>query len=279
MARLPDDETLMAYVDGALPDDDMRRIEAMVQADPDLRARLLPFELTRARLPGLISGALASPMPDRLVQTVLKAPIGSAGKAASASRPLQPSLFSRLASALLPEMPAFAGAFALAASVALIASGGFMAARLLPGTGIAQPEAASSDQEAIASGPLREALETVASGSRFERGLLQVTPVLTVRDHDGHFCRQYTLQRAGAEPFAGFACRTGAGRWSIAFHAPSSAGAGQAASVTAGDASAYQPASGEGASAIDQFIDKASNGDVVTGRDEADLISKGWPRS
>lgn len=267
----------MAYVDGALPGDDMRRIEAMVQADPDLRARLLPFELTRARLPGLISGALASPMPDRLVQTVLNAPIGSAGKAASAPRLLQPSLFNRLASALLPEMPAFAGAFALAASVALIAGGGFMAARLMPGAGTAHPEV-SADQEAIASGPLREALETVASGSRFERGLLQVTPVLTVRDHDGHFCRQYILQRAGAEPFAGFACRTAAGRWSIAFHAPSSAGAGQAASVTAGDASAYQPASGEGASAIDQFIDKASNGDVVTGRDEADLISKGWPR-
>lgn len=268
----------MAYVDGALPGDDMRRIEAMVQADPELRARLLPFELTRARLPGLITGALASPIPDRLVETILNAPIGSTAKAGYASRPPQPSLFSRLASALLPEMPAFAGAFALAASVALIAGGGFMAARLVPGTGIAQPEAAS-DQEAIASGPLREALETVASGSRFERGLLQVTPVLTVRDHDGNFCRQYVLQRAGAEPFAGFACRTGAGRWSIAFHAPSSAGAGHAASVTAGDEFAYQPASGEGASAIDRFIDKASNGDVVTGRDEADLISKGWPRS
>lgn len=277
MARIPDDETLMAYVDGALPDADMRRIEALVQADPDLRARLLPFELTRARLPGLISGALASPIPDRLVETVLNAPIGSAAKAASASRTLQPSLFSRLTSALLPEMPAFAGAFALAASVALIAGGGFMAARLMPGAGTAHPEV-SSDQDAFASGPLREALETVASGSRFERGLLQVTPVLTVRDHAGHFCRQYTLRRAGGEPFSGFACRTAGGRWSIAFHAPSSAGAGHTASVTAEDASAYQPASGEGASAIDQFIDKASSGDVVTGRDEADLISKGWPR-
>lgn len=275
MARHPDDETLMAYVDGALPDSDMQRIKAMVQSDPQLRARLLPFELTRARLPDLISGALAAPMPDRLVQTVLHAPMGGAREAARRSKAPRPALMSRLAAALLPEMPAFAGTFALVASVALIASAGFMAGKLLPTAGGAPPKAAAG-QEALAAGPLHEALERIASGSRFESRLTQVTPVLTVRDHAGRFCRQYTLQRADGEPVAGFACRSGEGQWSIAFHAPSA----QATADTGGggDASAYRPASGEGASAIDQFIDKASSGDVVTGHDEAELISKGWPR-
>lgn len=275
MARLPDDETLMAYVDGALPDREMQRINAMVQADPQLRARLLPFELTRARLPDLISSALASPMPDRLVQTVLHAPMGGARAKVQASRASRPPLISRLAAALLPEMPAFAGTFALVASVALIASAGFVAGKLLPTAGGAPPKA-EADQEAIAAGALHEALERIASGSRFESGLTQVIPVLTVRDHAGRFCRQYTLQRADGEPVAGFACRNGEGHWSIAFHAPSA----QATADTGGggDASAYQPASGEGARSIDQFIDKASRGDVLTGHDEAELISKGWPR-
>ena len=42
LARLPDDETLMAYVDGALPDPEMRRIEEIVQTEAKIRARGLP---------------------------------------------------------------------------------------------------------------------------------------------------------------------------------------------------------------------------------------------
>lgn len=273
MARLPDDETLMAYVDGALPDAEMRRIEAIVQTDASVRARLVPFELTRARLPNLISDALSAPMPARLIETVMTAPLGIASRPAHPSMAPKPTLLRRLSTALLPEMPAFAGAFALAASVALIAGAGFLTAKLLTAESGAQLEA-SLQQEAIAAGPLREALERVASGTRFESGLLQVTPVLTVRDHEGRFCRQYSLQRAGGEAVSGFACRNAEGHWSIAFHAPNSG-----AQAAASDTQDYQPASGEGASAIDQFIDKASRGDVVTGRDEAELISKGWPRT
>ncbi len=272
MARLPDDETLMAYVDGALPEAEMRRIEAIVQTDGQVRARLVPFELTRARLPDLFSDALSSPMPARLVETVMTAPLGTARKPADPPVAHKAPLLRRLAAALLPDMPAFAGAFALATCVALIAAAGFFTAKLLPAEKGSQMHS-SVEQEAIAAGPLREALERVASGTRLERGLVQVTPVLTVRDHEGRFCRQYAVQRAGGEAVSGFACRDSEGRWSIAFHAPNSG-----AQAAASDTQDFQPASGEGASAIDQFIDKASRGDVVTGREETELISKGWPR-
>lgn len=272
MAKLPDDETLMAYVDGALSDAEMARIAALLDGNPELQARLLPFEVTRERLPDLISAALSAPMPDRLVHTVMTAPIGRANVAAVAAP--KPALLRRLASALLPEMPAFAGGLALAACVTLIAGGGFIAARLVPG-GTGQL-AGAGGEEALAAGPLQEALETVASGSVLERGLMQMTPVLTVRDAQGRFCRQYAVQRAGADAVSGFACRDGDGRWSIAFHAPDTTGG-----VSAPDAntSEYQPASGEGGSALDRFIDKASSGSALTGDAEADLISKGWPRN
>ena len=47
MARIPDDETLMAYVDEALPADEMRRIKAILDAYPDEQVRLLPFIVTQ----------------------------------------------------------------------------------------------------------------------------------------------------------------------------------------------------------------------------------------
>ena len=274
MARLPDDETLMAYVDGALPEAEMLRIAALMEVDPGLRARLLPFELTRTRLPDLIGDALGPRTPDRLIATVMTAPIGTAHRAPISDQPhpSRPSLWQRLGNALLPEMPAFAGAFALAASVALIAGAGFMAARLVA-VDNAGVTPAALNEDAIAAGPLAQALETVASGSAMEAGLVQVTPLLTVRDSAGRFCRQYALKRAASEAVQGFACRADGGRWTIAVHMPADAPAVPA------EGSDYQPASGEASSALEQFIDRASTGSVITGSDEADLITKGWPRN
>jgi surface antigen len=263
----------MAYVDEALPADEMRRIKAILDAHPDEQARMLPFILTRERLPDLISAAVSSPLPERLVQTVMTAPIATPRSKQTAAS--QPSLLHRLSAALLPDMPAFAGALALATCVALIGGAGFMAAKLTPAP---EPQVAQlADAEAIAAGPLSEALERMASGSALERGLVHVTPLATVRDTEGRFCREYQMQRAGTAKVSGFACRTGDGRWSIAFHAPNASPADQAASASNSNAD-YEPASGEGGSALDRYIAEASRGDVITGADEAELISKGWPR-
>lgn len=270
MAKRPDDETLMAYVDGALPDTEMTRVASLLESNPELKARLLPFELTRERLPDLISGALAAPAPDRLLHTVMTAPIGAAGAANTVTSTTP--LIRRLARAMLPEMPVFAGGLALGTCIILIASGGFIAARFMPASD--HPLAISASAEAIATGSLEEALETIASGRVLEHGLLQVTPVLTVRDSHGRICRQYAVQRAGADAVSGFACRSDEGRWSIAFHAPQSAAG---ASTPESKSTGYEPASGEPGDALDRFIDKAG-GEALTSADEAELISKGWVR-
>ena len=210
------------------------------------------------------------------MHTVMTAPIASPRCQRGATAASQPSLLRRLSAALLPDMPAFAGGLALAGCVTLIAGAGFMAARMAPAP--SPPQVAQlADDEAIAAGPLSDALEKMASGSALERGLVHVTPIATGPNTSGGFCREYELQRAGTQKVSGFACRRKDGRWSIAFHAPSAASTDQASSSSNSTAE-YEPASGEGGGALDRFIAAASLGDVLTGADEAELISKGWPR-
>jgi anti-sigma factor RsiW len=60
------DETLMAYADGQLKTAEMARIERLLAADPELRARLEVFRATGRDLASLFDGHLNAPLPPRL---------------------------------------------------------------------------------------------------------------------------------------------------------------------------------------------------------------------
>lgn len=268
----------MAYADGVLDAQERARVDAILAADPAQRQRLEPFVLTRHALPSFFSEALTSAVPDRLVNTVLAAPIGTRASAEVRGTRREP-FFTRLRTALFPELPAFAGAFALAACVAAIAGTGFIAGRVAePGGGM---QTAALDDEAIAAGALNTALDTAVSNEVVERGLVRVTPVMTFRDTAGRYCRQYTMLRAGKDEYAGFACRRGDGRWNVAFHAPvepAAGGASNAGEPKKADPNSFQPAGDNRGHALQQAIDKAVSGNVLNSNDETRLIADGWPQ-
>ncbi|QYK41043.1 MAG: hypothetical protein KF887_16875 [Paracoccaceae bacterium] len=107
-----DDEStimLMALADGELSPEDAAPLLARVAADPALADRFAMFVATRAMAREALE---AGPVPDRLVQAVLAAPVGAE------VIPLRP----RPAARLIP--------MALAASLALaVGIGGFLAGR------------------------------------------------------------------------------------------------------------------------------------------------------
>jgi len=254
---------LMAYADDALSDKDRRRVESVLAADPAQRERLEPYIVTRSALPGIFSEALTSAMPARLIDTVMTAPIGMA----ASKRESATSVSQRLISLFFPTTPSWQGAFALCSAALVIAGAGWLAGRA------SRPEAspqefAAADSALVASGPLKVALETAASNASVEQGLIKATPALTFRDADGRFCRQYTTVEAGAGSYAGFACRTAPGRWTVAYHAPAS-DKGSAAS-----AEGYTPAGLE--DPLEANIDKVIKGDVLQRGEEAALIARGW---
>lgn len=274
MERIPD-EILMAYADGALADGERRRVEAALEGDAGLRARLEPYVVTRDALPSLFSEALTSAVPDRLVDTVLTAPIGTRSSPAQIRN--SAPLMARLREALFPQMPGFAGALALATGVAMLTGTGFLAGRLTQGPASSLQTMAAIDDDAIAAGPLKIALDTVASKTALESGLVKVTPVLTFRNTAGRYCRQYTLARAGKDQMAGYACRRSDGRWSVAFHAPASelGAEGQPVPPPAGSTD-YAPADSPEFKVLERAIDKVVAGDVLARKAEAQLIADGW---
>jgi hypothetical protein len=277
LERLPE-EVLMAYADGALDEAETRRVEAILAADPAEQARLSPYVVTRDVLAGMFCEALTSPVPDRLIGTVLSTPVGIRAQAVQSAGP---SFMSRIRELLFPETPGFASAFALGAAVFLIAGAGWLAGHAsLPATS-PQSVIALDGDAVYADGALRAALDTTPSSSAFEQGLFKVTPVLTFRDDGDHLCRQYALARAGGAPYAGYACRTQDGRWSIAFHALTPHGpANHKAHANSGAGQSqdngFTPAGAPELAALEGAIDRSIKGDALSGADEALLISNGW---
>lgn len=277
MERLPE-EVLMAYADGALDEAEMRRVEAILATDPAEQARLSPYVVTRDVLAGMFCEALTSPVPDRLIGTVLSTPVGIRAQGVQSAGP---SFMSRVRELLFPDTPSFASAFALGTAVFLIAGAGWLAGHAsLPATS-PQSVIALDGDAVYADGALRVALDTTPSDSAFEQGLFRVTPVLTFRDDGDHLCRQYAVARAGSAPYVGYACRTQDGRWSIAFHAMTPQGSADHKAQANNDATQSQddgftPAGAPEFTALEGAIDRSIKGDALSGADEALLISNGW---
>lgn len=243
-----DDETLMAYADGEADAATARRLQAALAGDPLLRARLAPYEGTRAALRQALDPLGAAPVPDRLEAAVRAqlaraalAPGGAPVRPPAAEnvlplrRPLQRPPMTRM---LLP----------LAASLALLLGGlgGYVAGR----DGGAAPTAG------LAIGPaLADAFATVPTGTT--RDLAPGTNVRLVgsfRDGAGQLCRE-AVQQDGAGRLTFVGCH-GAGGWQLRFAAHGGAGA-----------ATYSPASAD--EALDAFLRGIEAGRPLSRADEA----------
>lgn len=270
------DETLMAFADGMLEPAEQVRLAALIGADPTLAKRVEPFVLTRTALPEIFSEALTSPVPDRLVGTVLTAPIGTRrDRREHGHQSGMTGMLAKVRDVLFPAVPSFSGALALAACVATIAGAGWIAGRLGSAPGPQTAIAAAPGVLLHAGDALAAALESTPSNAAYEQGIVRVTPVSTFRDKAGRFCRQYTIVRAGEGTDAGFACRSSSGSWSITAHMPAGT-----ARETAGS-EAYVPAGAEtqAPALLEQTIDAAISGDVLTAAQERRLLSGRWDAS
>ncbi len=111
MARI-DDETLVAFVDGELDEADARRVEAEVAADRNLRDTVLALHRGAAMLRAALIEPLVTPVPDRLVQTVVSA----FAERTKAERPMAPRwrLAVPIAASIAAVLIGLSGAFFIA---------------------------------------------------------------------------------------------------------------------------------------------------------------------
>ena len=168
MTRKLDDETLMAYADGALGPEEAAAVRAALAADPEAAADVDRFRESARLVRAAFDDTLAEPVPPTLERRVR-----AAARAAETERHALDALVRRRGRRPL----------ALAASVAL-----------LLGLGIGSRLGHPAGDAALPG--LGEALAGTASGVRASLpDGATLTPLATFRDRDGRWCRRVRARR------------------------------------------------------------------------------------
>jgi hypothetical protein len=190
------DERLMAFADGELEREERAAIEAAMASDPTIAARVEHFRAQRELLRRSFDAQLHEPVPQRLLDTALTAPMGAANIVG-----LQDARVAR--STANPRTWSWPHWTAMAASLLV---------GLLVGQSMRAPRdgaslVAAHDGGLVARGDLDAALTGQAAGE-----LAPIAIGFTYRAKSGEYCRTFTVTRGTA--LAGIACREG-GEWDV----------------------------------------------------------------
>jgi len=188
----PEDEQLMAYVDGELDPMARSQFERALAADPALVRRVAAQRELRSRLASSLDPQLAEPVPERLLQIARTAPAGKAPVVALSAWRARARAEPRAAR---PRgWPA-----ALAASWLLAGVLGVALWRA-PGAG----GLSLRNGQLVVRGPVASALSGSLVSAQPANPAVRIG--LSFRDHAGRLCRTFMVQ---AQSSAGIACRAG----------------------------------------------------------------------
>jgi hypothetical protein len=232
------DEQLFAWLDGELGEDEARRVEAAVAADPRLSALADEHRAMQARLTTAFATIAEAPVPDRLL---------------AAARP-QPSNVVDLPTGRREPSVVRGPAVQWAAMAATLALGIFVGT-MVPRQGGAPIEVAGSNIYAAAA--LDRALDTQLASAPSTAADVRIG--MTFRDQSGRVCRTFTEARQ-----SGLACREGE-RWQMRglFAAPE------------GQSSEFRMAAGMDPN-LAALVDSTIHGDAFDAAQEKAAREKGW---
>lgn len=240
--NIVNDERLVAYIDREFDEQRRAGIAAVLARSAFARERAAMFGQTGLLVRRAVDFEIDQKVPERLLR-LFDPPVPEAE--APPAAPAR-SRYRGLALA------------ACAAGIAVVAGTAWLQ------RGVGEPGAAAV---------LQQALEASASGTSVAFGDGEVMPLLTLRDADGRYCRQYRMLTGPAEGGAlryGLACRGGAG-WTTEVTV-----AGTATGTP--EAGAYRPASGAGDAGL-SALDTASAGyQRLAPAEERALLAAGWTR-
>lgn len=206
------DEILMAFADGELDDETTRRVEAALETDDELMARVAMFMETRAAASEALKPALDEPVPDELVRKVRAMAAGVAVADATQPTSETPQAVRENVVAFRPrtDHPTVARGpskflLALAASLLVVvgAGGGYLLGQ--SGPGAAGPVQIAGGVDPRLSAILNEA----ASGAEVAigEGAGTVRLVSAFQADGGELCREFELSQPGEPGLVSVACR------------------------------------------------------------------------
>jgi hypothetical protein len=129
------------------------------------------------------------------------------------------------------------------------------------------------DGDLLAQGALNELLESTSSGmqvmTKTENGdVWRLMASFTFRSARQTPCRRYEISSEVGGRFAGYACRSGEGLWSVHAHANLVS--------KASNNKGFTPAAGDGDAALEAAIRADMDGDVYESKEEDGLIASHW---
>ncbi len=249
------DETIMAYVDGELDQEEAEQIARALETDPELRDRARLFRESTAMLREAYSRPLEEEVPERLLRTVR----------GRMTRSWTDRLGEFLASLLPRKQPAFAAALGC---VLILGLGLILYFSSFPPAGMDRASRLAG------SNAFSRALETLPSGRRL---LLQefhseLIVLRTFQDRELRFCRQFEMIHdpgPGETISGGIACRNQGDGWSLVFfHEPARIDTGNSGSAGFELAGSGDP--------VDAEAEAMRTGPPLTPEQEAQLIATGW---
>jgi hypothetical protein len=269
MNKIPD-ELLMAYADGELSPADRRCLEAMAERNPAVRQRVQEWERSNLLLSRLYNRPMTEPVPDRLLETVMRAPLRQK-PAPVAAKPTGAQWIAHQIRTLAVVWPSWRMSAALSCSILAGIGIGWG----LPGDGW-RPNPSSEvavikDGRLMAGSALANGLESTASGTRVAlagRSDVALKPLFSFESHAGGFCRQYELGLGAGAKFSGVGCRERDGQWRLEVHAPVASRMERDGKVIV---------AGNGTSpAVEGAVDRMISGELLDAETEGRVVSNAW---
>lgn len=257
-----DDDTLVAYLDGQLPEAECARVEQALVSDAALGARLQALAESSELARRAFDPVLLEPVPPHLIASIWQAP----DPRTRATPPKSPGPFQRwreiVQRATQPRVwPALASVAVLGLVVGLAWQ--WQAADDATGWALQRGDT-------VLDPTLARALDTLPSGDVLQTADGVVELLATFRQREGGHCREFNRSSTDStRDELGIACRTGAGQaWQLAFVA--------AETRNATDRTEYQTASDAQHDAADAFLHQRVQGGPLEADEETALIARGW---
>jgi hypothetical protein len=216
------DETLVAYVDGTLGPAERKRVETLLQDDPEARDRLEGFRITGHLLTELMDRHMLSPSPKRILDRVLP----------DETKP-GPAVYERCKQQTAGITEKLETHLLFIPVILITLAAGFGIGWLLNNSSSAVPANGNDlvqieENHIHAKALLQNALETLPSNAdttgavasdnpQSDSGRIRVR--LTFRNEARQYCRGYEIENAEPMRYSGIACRQDNGEWFISVQA------------------------------------------------------------
>ncbi len=258
------DNTLIAYLDGQLPQTDYEPLEQALNDDAALRTRLQALAESSELARRAFDPVLLEPVPPVLIAAIWRAPDPRARAAPPRAGSPQPtSLLAWLGLASGPRAwPALASVVVLGLGVVI----GWQLLTPASGSHWTLREGAPVNNEALAM-----ALEVSPSGRVLRTAGGAVEILASFEQVGGGHCREFNRSSpGGTRDELGIACRSAQGNWQLEFLiAEERTEAGQGSFQTASDRQHEQ---------ADAFLLDRVQGPPLGEAEEKSLIERGWTR-